>query len=127
MADGVVSAAPEVLGTVAQCPVVDFPRPAPEKINRRQLMNGYPHEEVSPSHADPKLFRSVLVAQGDADETTPLEHARAFVERLRAAEVDARLEVIAGAGHGYGYDTLSDAGKACLAKAVPYVKELFSR
>jgi acetyl esterase/lipase len=125
--DGVVPAAPEIIGTVAQCPVVDFPRPIPESVNRKALLNGHPHEEVSPAHVDPQLFRSVLLAQGDADETTPLEHARAFVERLQAAEVDACLEVIAGAGHGYGYDTLNEHSQACLALAIPYVKELFSR
>ncbi|MHC4914538.1 MAG: alpha/beta hydrolase [Planctomycetota bacterium] len=125
--EGVVAAAPEVIGTVAQCPVVDFPKPAPEKINRRALMNGRPHEEVSPAHVGPELFRSVLVAQGDADETTPLPAARAFVEQLAAAGVDARLEVISGAKHGYGYDTLSEHSQACLAVAIPYVKELFSR
>jgi acetyl esterase/lipase len=125
--EGVVAAAPEFIGTVAQCPAVDFPKPAPEGINRRRMMNGHPHEEVSPAHVDPKLFRSVLVAHGDADELIPLGASRYFVERLTAAGVGARLEVIAGAGHGYGYDTLSEHSRACLAKAIPYVKELFSR
>jgi acetyl esterase/lipase len=125
--EGVVSAAPEIIGTVAQCPAVDFPKPCPESINRSALMNGHPHEEVSPMHVDPELFRSVLVAHGDADELIPLQASRDFVERLAGAGVDARLEVIPGAGHGYGYDTLSEHSQACLAAAIPYVKELFSR
>ncbi len=78
-------------------------------------------------HVDPCLFRSVLVAQGEADETTPLEHARAFVARLAAAGIDARIEVIPGAGHGFGYDTLSEHSRACLCAAIPYVKGLFGR
>ena len=69
----------------------------------------------------------MLVAQGDADETTPLAGAREFVERLAGAGVDARLEVIPGAGHGYGYDTLSEHSQACLRAAVPYVFERFGR
>ncbi len=125
--EDVVAAAPEVIGTVAQCPAVDFPKPCPESINRSALMNGRPHEEVSPMHVDPKLFRSVLVAHGDADELIPLQAARDFVARLAGAGVDARLEVIPGAGHGYGYDTLSEHSQACLATAIPYVKKLFSR
>jgi acetyl esterase/lipase len=120
--EGVVREAPAIVGTVAQCPVVDFPEPVPESINRKALFNGHSHSEVSPMHADPKLFRSVLVAQGDADELTPLEGAQAFVARLAAAGVDARLEVIPGAAHAFGYDTLSDASQACLKVAIPYVK-----
>ncbi len=125
LAEGVAGAAPEIVGTVAMCPVVDFPKPAPEAIHRRALMNGHPHEEVSPAHVEPGLFRSVLVVQGDADETTPIEHARAFTERLTAAGVDSRLEVIPGAGHGFGYDTLGKAGIAGLNAAIPYVKSLY--
>ncbi len=121
--EGVVRQAPEIVGTVAQCPVVDFPDPVPESINRKALMNGHPHSEVSPMHAEPRLFRSVLVAQGDADDLTLLKGARAFVARLTAAGVDARLEVIPGAGHGFGYDTLSDHSKACFRVAVPYVEK----
>jgi acetyl esterase/lipase len=125
--EGVVKAAPEIVGTLAQCPVVEFPKPVPESVNRKAMMNGHPHEEVSPAHVDPCLFRSVLVAQGDADTTTPLPAARAFVEHLAAAGVDARIAVIPGAGHGFGYDTLGEHSQACLRAAVPYVKRLFGR
>jgi acetyl esterase/lipase len=125
--EGVVRQAPEIVGTVAQCPVVDFPDPVPESINRKALFNGHPHSEVSPMHADPQLFRSVLVVQGDADELTPVDRARAFVARLAAASVDARIEVIPGAAHAFGYDTLSDASRAGLKAAIPYVKSLWRR
>ncbi len=126
-ADGVVASAPEVLGTVAQCPAVEFFKAVLGNSNYQALMNGHSHEEVGPAHVDPKLFRGVLLAQGDTDEVTPIEHARAFIERLKAASVDARLEVIPGAVHGYGYDTLSEHSQACLAVAIPYVRGLFSR
>lgn len=125
--EGVVSAAPQIIGTLAQCPVVVFPKPTPDKINRREMMNGHPHEEVSPAHVDPALFKSVLTVQGDADEITPLAGAREFTERLAGAGVDARLEVIPGAGHGYGYDVLSEHSQACLRLAIPYVFEVFGR
>ena len=127
VADGAVAAAPEIIGTLAQCPAVEFPRPVPESLNRRALMNGHPHEEVSPAHIDPRLFRSVLLVQGDGDQTTPLPAARAFVERLAGAGAEARLEVLAGAEHGFGYNLTGENARACLRLGIDYVRGLFGR
>jgi acetyl esterase/lipase len=127
VADGVVPAAAEVIGTVAQCPVVEFPKPVPDHINLRQVMNGYPHAEVSPNHIDPELFRNVMLVQGDEDQTTPPAQAKIFIERLQAAGVRARLEIIPGAEHGFGYDILSTDGQQCLDLAIDYIRKLFAK
>lgn len=43
----------------------------------------------------------MLVMQGDADTLVPAEQGRALYERLRAAGVPARLELLPGLGHGF--------------------------
>lgn len=119
--DGVVKAAPQIVGTVAQCPVVDFTeglRPAWTK-----LMGNHAADELCPMRMAAGLFRSVLVIQGDADTTTPIESARQFVVRLRTGGAEARMEVLRGAEHAFGYDTRSEHGAAALALAIAYLKE----
>jgi len=124
--EGVVDRMPEIVGTVAQCPVVFIADDAGQGHQSR-LMNGRPQEEVSPYHVPPEWFRSVLVVHGDADETIPPRRSEHFVRRLSKAGVDARLAILAGAPHGYGYNLSGRHARECMDLALPYVRGLLCR
>jgi len=53
-----------------------------------------------------------LIMHGDKDNLVPLQQSRLFYDALQKAGVDARLEIIKGAGHGFGgleiFKTVSD-------------------
>lgn len=65
------------------------------------------HRELSPLHLDPATVPPLLVIHGDADREVPLAQAQALQARLAAADEPSRLEVLAGAGHGFAEDALS--------------------
>ncbi len=123
---GVVEQAPEIMGTVAQCPVVRVPYCTPPQPHHLRLINDHAKEELSPDQMPPKLFKSVLAVHGDADETIPLEHVSSFMQCLSKEGVDARLEVLPGVGHGYGYNLANEAAQQCLKLAIPYLKRLLA-
>lgn len=56
-----------------------------------------------------------LHVHGDADENIPVDHARRFVERARAAGDPAELAIIPGAGHFDLADPRSEAWKTAVA------------
>jgi len=123
--EGVVAEAPEIIGVIAQCPVVRFEKPFPEIERRKIFMNGYPHEEVCPINMDPKLFKNIFVHQGDKDDTTPIEAAIQFVNQVKSSGNIAELLTIPETGHGYGYNTLSKESQLSIEMAIPYIFNLF--
>ncbi|MBN1810126.1 MAG: alpha/beta hydrolase [Planctomycetes bacterium] len=123
--EGVVDRLPDIVGTVAQCPAVFVAEEGPGEHGRR-MANGYPPEEVSPHHVPADLFRSVLVVHGDADKTLPLARSADFIARLSDAGIDARLEVLPGAEHGFGYNLLSSHARKCVDFALPYLRRLLA-
>jgi acetyl esterase/lipase len=120
---GVVPAAPQILGTVAQCPVLMVPDPEKPDLGGPAFVNRHAPTDISPLHMDPKRFSSVLVVHGNQDAVIPLLHAQKYVTQLRGAGVDAELEVLRGAPHGFGYDLAGEHAQACLRLAVPYVRD----
>jgi acetyl esterase/lipase len=65
--------------------------------------------EASPIHRVRGTEPPILVVQGDADTTTPIEEARLFVQRLQEAGGSAELVTLPGVGHGFGYGVKTDA------------------
>jgi len=125
VSEGVVSKAPHIIGTIAQCPVVRFEKPFPDIERRKIFMNGYPHAEVCPIDMDPKLFKNIFVHQGDKDDTTPIEAAVQFVNQVKNCGNMAELLTIPDVGHGYGYSTLSKESQLSIEKAILYIFDLF--
>ena len=122
--EGIVKRLPEVAGTVAYCPVLTIT--GSENLSEIccDLMGGHTEEEVYPLHCPSELFRDVLVLHGDADETVPLTDSRDFTRRLEKGGTNARLEVIEGAPHGYGYHILTDIQKTSLEHAKIYLERV---
>jgi len=123
VAEGVVPAVPEIVGTVAQCPATSLPDPDGNK-KMAKLLNGHQLSECSPAHMDPKLFKSVLIIHGDADEVIPLKTSQEFVKKLSAAGVDAKLEVLPGAAHAFAYRLNSPHAQKALEMTMPYLEKL---
>ena len=120
--DGVVAVSPEIIGTVAQCPAAILP--VADEGRMARLANGHQIEELSPGHMSTELFASVLVIHGDADETIPLQKSRQFVDKLKAAAVDAKLEVLKGAGHAFAYRLNQAPAQEALKLTMPYLEKL---
>lgn len=119
--ENIVKSVPRVVGTVAQCPVVNFEEGWYVKEHRRAYAGASKFEEVSPLHIEPELFKSVLLVQGDVDETTPLISAEAFIKRINDAGSKSELIVIKGAGHGYGYQAYNNYAKESIERGIEYV------
>jgi len=123
VSEGVVPDAPEVIGTVGQCPASYLPDPdGNEKMTK--FLNGHALDQCSPGHMDAKLFKSVLIIHGDADEVIPLDRSKEFVKRLSSAGVDARLEVLSGAPHAYAYRLNGQHAQKALELTMPYLEKL---
>jgi len=122
-ADGVVSDAPEIVGTVGQCPATILPDPGNDE-KMRKFASGHPRDEFSPGHMETKLFKSVLIVHGDADEVIPLERSRRFITRLSSAGVDAELHVLLGVGHAFGYRLNHAPGKEAFKVTLPYLERI---
>jgi len=124
VAEGVVPEAPEIIGTVGQCPAAVLPEPdSNDRV--KKLANGHPLEAFSPGHMAPELFRSVLIIHGDKDTVIPPARSRQFVERLRKTGADARLEMLPEAEHAFGYRLNHAKGREAMSLTLPYVKQLF--
>jgi dienelactone hydrolase len=50
----------------------------------------------------------IHILQGTADDWTPIEQCRSYIERLQAAGVDATLHAYQGARHGFDDETLPE-------------------
>lgn len=69
----------------------------------RRLMEGHGNPaSLSPAHTLTRRVAPVLIAQGDADQTTPFERSRAFCDRAQA--VGGRCELVAFEGRGHVLD-----------------------
>lgn len=53
------------------------------------------------AHAERLAGRPLLVLHGEVDPVVPVDHSRAFVDRVIAAGGDATLHVYPGEGHGF--------------------------
>ncbi|MFK7696796.1 alpha/beta hydrolase [Paenibacillus sp. HJGM_3] len=97
---------------IAYCPVTDLKR---EKQSYAQL--------IGSSFADAReLYRSaspvdwpqpanipMLVINGDEDTTTPLAASEAYCQKVREAGGRAKLVVLPGVKHGFGYGVTTEA------------------
>ncbi|MBD3240047.1 MAG: alpha/beta hydrolase fold domain-containing protein [Chitinivibrionales bacterium] len=119
---GISGHVPEIVGTVAQCPVVKAPDPANPGLGAQTFGPEDRLEETSPYHIAGERFRSVLIVHGDKDATIPIEHSRELVARLSGENVDATLVELPGAPHGFGYDLANAHAPACMERALSYVK-----
>jgi len=120
---GIVADAPLIVGTVGQCPAAILPAPG-SSPRQAKLANGHPLADYSPGHMDPKLFKSVLIIHGDADEVIPLDKSRQFVRQLNKAGVDATLEVLKGAPHAFGYNISRQYGRQAFEMMMPYLRRI---
>lgn len=78
--------------------------------------------DLSPSHVVPDITARVYVAGADFDDSYPPEMADNLEELLTEAGVDHRLEIYAGARHGF---TMTDFPVYDEAAAERHWKELF--
>jgi len=67
-------------------------------------------QKISPIYHVTASSAPTLIIHGDADELVPIQQAQSMIEKLKAAGVDARLSVKAGAGHGWA-DTTKDSAE----------------
>jgi acetyl esterase/lipase len=58
-------------------------------------------KQVSPITHVSKETAPTLIIHGDKDELVPIQQAKTFIEKLKAAEVPNKLIVKEGAGHGW--------------------------
>lgn len=121
--DRIVGRSPDIVGTVAQCPVTKVPTHDNPGLGVNTFGPGDDPAEFSPINIAHSRWRSVLVCHGDQDQTVPLAHSEQFVERLQAHEIEARLEVFEGAPHAFGYDLRNEHAQRCMTLALPYLHE----
>ena len=65
------------------------------------------HRDLSPLHGDATQFPALLILHGDADRDVALSQAQALQAHVATAGDICRLDVLAGAGHGFAEDALS--------------------
>jgi acetyl esterase/lipase len=66
----------------------------------RQLMQGHGHPaSLSPTHTLTRKVAPALIAQGDADATTPLARSKAFCDRAQGFGGRCELQTLEGQGH----------------------------
>lgn len=112
---------------VAYCPVTDLKR---EKASYEKLMgNAYtsiPHLYKAASPIDQALSDQIpiLVVTGDADTTTPLETSEAFCQKVTQAGGSAKLVVLPGVKHGFGYGVSTEAQKESIAHVEQFLTQL---
>lgn len=69
--------------------------------------------EISPIYFVTSNLPPTLIIHGDADNLVPIQQAETFIERAKAAGVDAKLVVKPGAGHGIWKDMISTYEEKC--------------
>jgi acetyl esterase/lipase len=90
-----------------------------DEVNEDILRKASPIDRVTGAEP-PTLF-----IHGDADDTIPLDVSRDMCAKLEAAGVWARLEVLPGVGHGFGYGVTTDAQKDAIAHFERFLAEVF--
>lgn len=120
----VVKNIPNVIGTVAQCPVINFEENWYLNIHRKEYSGETPFELVSPLHMAPANFKSILLVQGDKDDTTPLVYAETFIKNINHAGSKSKLMIIKDAVHGYGYTAYNDHAKQSILAGIEYILKL---
>ena len=77
-------------------PATNLWEPVTDPAKLREITGAIsPITHVTPDDAP------TLIIHGDADTLVPLQQSETFVDRLKAAKVDAKLVVKPGAGHGW--------------------------
>ena len=65
----------------------------------------------------------ILIVNGDADTTTPVETSDAYCRKVREAGGHAELVVLPGVKHGFGYGVTTEAQKAAIGHAERFLQE----
>lgn len=81
------------------------------------------HRDHSPLHADPSLLPAVLILHGDADREVPLAQAQALQAHIAGAGETCRLDVIAGAGHGFAENALASSAIDAAGRVAAFIAE----
>lgn len=105
------------MGLVCYCPVTSM------KLERefiREFLGGsrddHPQAylQASPVERISGGEPPILVLQGEADETTPVEMSQELVDKWRQYGGYAELHTFAGIGHGFGYGITTEPQIQCL-------------
>ena len=116
---------PLIIGSVAHCVACDLY--AWDDASRKRFVAKARPEEVSPAHMQPRRFRSVFVAHSRPDTLFPISGVIDWVERLKAAGVDAELHVSDTGEHGFLYNITSDNARPAFEASVRYLDRIFGR
>ncbi|MFH1377879.1 MAG: alpha/beta hydrolase [Planctomycetota bacterium] len=116
---------PAIIGSVAHC--VAFDLVTYDSDNRRRFMGSASPETVSPAHIEPSRFRSIFVAHSKPDRLFPSQDVLSWVERLKAAGVDADSYISDSGEHGYLYNIISDDARSAFEASVGYLKRIFKK
>jgi acetyl esterase/lipase len=124
-ADVVSGEIPLIIGSVAHC--VAFDLFAWDNEIRKQFVGDAKPETVSPADMDPKKFRSVFVAHSKPENLFPINAVIGWVEKLKAAGVDADIFVSDNGEHGYLYNIISDNARPAFEASVRYLDRIFNK
>lgn len=139
--DDPLGTSPEIAGadtrpaaTVCYCPVTqlgsgELPETVGEAVGK---LMGCPQDEAPDLYSEASPIERVtgdeppfLFLHGDADGTVPLEHSTKMAERLVDKGAEARVEVLSGVDHGFGYGVSTDAQKAAVAEMETFLDQVF--
>jgi acetyl esterase/lipase len=81
------------------------------------------HRDHSPLYADPALLPPALILHGDADREVPLSQAQALLARITGGGESCRLDVLAGAGHGFAENALASTAVDAAARVAAFIAE----
>ncbi|RKN86159.1 alpha/beta hydrolase [Paenibacillus ginsengarvi] len=113
---------------VAYCPVTDLKK---EKASYAKLM-GEPYTNAnqryltaSPIDLPQPTTIPMLVINGDGDTVTPLEASETYCRTVQEAGGDARLVVLKGVGHGFGYGVTTEAQQQAVYHVRQFLHDVF--
>lgn len=121
---------------ICYCPVTYMRRfidPSAELLSAvTDLMGATPEEapalylEASPCERIDGSEPPFLFLHGDADTTVPLEHSTEMARRLQAAGGNARVVVLPGVGHGFGYGVTTPAQQDSVREVGAFLQGVFA-
>lgn len=81
------------------------------------------HKDLSPLSLDPATLPALLVLHGEADREVPLSQAQALQAHVAATGEFSRLDVLAGAAHGFAEDALTAQSAAAANSVAAFLGE----